>query len=292
MPVRRLSPSLRSLRLAGSLSVFLLLLLLLGAETHGQRRALADGEACRLAPGGESTVLAIAGPQTLRLADGRFIRLAEVLTPSPASGAGYDPSLAATAFLRSAALGRRVEVRFGGASRDRYGVYTAHVFVAGDPPFWLQEGLVGAGLAQAFPQGDNHACSRKLISIEVKAREEKRGHWGNALFKVLAARDTRLTTSLVQTYQIVEGKVDHVTHAGERAIIHFGEENRFGFTAMLEPAAQKQLAGQSPDQWQGRTLRIRGWIERKKGPAITIAQIEQVELTESPAPAGPPRIPQ
>jgi endonuclease YncB( thermonuclease family) len=285
MPVRRPSRLRRRLRLAGSLSV--LLFLLFEAATYGQRRPLADREACQLSPGGESTVLAIAGPQTLRLADGRFIRLAEVLTPSP--GTGYDPSLAATAFLRSVALGRKVEVRFGGASRDRYGVYTAHVFVAGDAPFWLQEGLVGAGLAQAFPQGDNHACSRQLIAIEVKAREEKRGHWGNALFKVLSTRDARLTSSLVQTYQIVEGKVEHVTHAGGRTIIHFGENNKFGFTATLEPAAQKQLAGQDPDQWQGRTLRIRGWIERKKGPAITIAQIEQLELADAPAAAGTPR---
>jgi micrococcal nuclease len=136
------------------------------SEAQSQRRQAADQAPCQLVSGGETTVLAIVSPLTLRLADGRVVRLAEVHTPTAASGAGYDPSAAAAEFLRSAALGRKVEVKFGGAQRDRYGVYTAHIFVSGEHPFWLQEGLVGAGLVQVFPQPDNRACTRELALSE------------------------------------------------------------------------------------------------------------------------------
>ncbi len=275
MPTRRVPLSPQRFRLAVLFSVWLILPP--GSEAYGQRRQ-AGGDTCQLTSGGESTVLAIAGPLTLRLADGRFVRLAEVATPSPAQSAGYDPSSAATAFLRSAALGRRVEVKYSGASRDRYGVYTAHVFVVGEAPLWLQEGLVSAGLAQAFPQADNHSCSRQLMSFEAAARDEKRGHWGIALFKVLAARDARSISNLVQTYQIVEGKIDRITQTGGRAVLHFGAEGKFDFTAVIEPAARKQLGGQALEQWQARFVRVRGWIERKKGPEMSITQPEEIEL--------------
>jgi micrococcal nuclease len=278
MPSRRTSLSPHRILIAALLAI--LLLELSAAESQSQRRQHGEHEACQLAPGGESIVLAIAGPQTLRLADGRFVRLAEVLTPSAVSGAGYDPSAAATAFLRSAVLGRKVEVKFGGAQRDRYGVYTAHVFVTGEHPFWLQEGLVSAGLAQVFPQADNHACSRELASSEGKARREKRGHWGNALFKVLPAQDLRSISNLLQTYQVIEGKVARITQVGDRAVIHFGEESRFGFTVVIEPAVKKRLEEQNLSRWQGRSIRVRGWIEKKKAPVMTITQPEQIELAE------------
>jgi len=251
---------------------------------RGQRRSADDHVGCQLTSGGESTVLAVVGPQTLRLADGRFVRLTEVLTPAAAPGAGFDPSSAATAYLRSKTLGRKVEIRFGGNPRDRYGVATAHVFVAGESAPWLQEGLVASGLALAFPQADNSACSRPLAAFEAEARNEKRGDWGLALFKVLPAKETRAISNLIQTYQIVEGRVDHITRAGSRTFLHFGEENKFGFTVLIEPAAQKRLV-ESVDLLSGRTVRIRGWIEHKKGPSLTIALPEQIEVVDDPTPS-------
>ena len=221
-------------------AVVLGLLLFIVTSAYGQHRQETDRGNCHLEPGGESTVLAIAGPQTLHLADGRMVHLAEIFTPANAEKAGLDPSSNATAYLRSTALGRKVEVRFGGSHHDRYGVTIAHIFVAGERPLWLQEGLVNAGLAQAFPQPDNHTCSKQLDSIEEKARDENRGYWGLALFKVLPALEIRSILNAVQTYQIVEGEVTFVTRAAGRTILHFAENSKAGFTAILEPAAQKR----------------------------------------------------
>ncbi len=238
---------------------------------------------CQLESGGESTVLAVTAPQTLHLADGRLIHLAEIIVPSAVPGSGFDPSSAATEYLRSKTLGRKVEIKFGGNRRDRYGIFIAHVYVADRPAFWLQEALVSAGLALAFPQADNYACSRQLASFEEKARQDHQGHWGLALFKVLSARDTRSILNSVQTYQIIEGEIASVTQAGARTSLHFAEENKFAFNVTIEPAARKQLDREDIDDWQGKWIRIRGWVEKKKGPTISITQAEQVELTQKPA---------
>ena len=268
------------------------LLVFILSSAYGQQGEENDGGSCHLEPGGESTVLAIAGPQTLHLSDGRVVHLAEIFTPVGAERTGLDPSSSATAYLRSTALGRKVEVRFGGSHHDRYGVTTAHIFVAGEHPLWLQEGLVNAGLAQAFPQPDNHTCSKQLASIEEKAREGARGYWGLALFRVLPARESRSILNFVQTYQIVEGEVTFVTHAAGRTTLHFAENSKASFTATLEPAAQKRLSEPDPDDWQGQKVRIRGWIERKKGPNITIIQPEQIELLQQGPPKSAPDSPQ
>ena len=268
-------------------AVMLGLLLFIVSSAYGQHRQETDRGNCQLEPGGESTVLSIAGPLTLHLADGRMVHLAEIFTPTSAERAGLDPSSNATAYLRSSALGRKVELRFGGSHHDRYGVTIAHIFVAGERPLWLQEGLVKAGLAQAFPQPDNHTCSRQLASIEAKAREENRGYWGLALFKVLLAREIRSILNVVQTYQIVEGEVTFATHAAGRTTLHFAQNSKASFTATLEPAAEKRLSEPNPDEWQGQKVRIRGWIERKKGPTITITQPEQIELLQGQPESAP-----
>ena len=228
--------------------------------------------------GGESTAVAVAGPQTLRLADGRFVRLAEIQVPAPVP-AGFDPSAAAAAYLRQAALGRKVEVKFGGLQRDRYGIYTGHVYVAGEPPVWLQEGLVRSGFAITVPQTGNHACARQLLAAEAAARQGNSGHWGLAYFKVLKASDSRAILNLVETYQILEGTTDHVTESGGRITLHFGASNRYGVTATIEPAAKKPFADkQAPESWAKLPLRLRGWIEKRRGPAISVILPEQIEF--------------
>ena len=260
----------------------------LSADTQDRQ---AEAGSCQLEPGGESTVLAIGDALTLHLADGRRVCLAEIFTPTNAKGAGFAASSSAADYLRTNVLGRKVEVRFGGKHQDRYGATIAHIFVAGDHPLWVQEGLVSAGLAEAFPQPDNHACSKQLLSIEGKARDEARGYWGLALFKVLNARETRPILNFVQTYQIIEGEVTFVTHTTGRAIFHFAENSQFSFTATVESTAQKKLSERRLDNWQGQKVRVRGWIERKKGPTIAVAQPEQIELLQQqppkPNPAGP-----
>jgi endonuclease YncB( thermonuclease family) len=250
------------------------------ATRPSRSHARASTANCQLESGGESTVLAVSGPQTLRLADGRFVRLAEILIPTQAHPAsGFDPAAAAMEYLRKASVGQKVAVKFGGTQRDRYGVAIAHVFVEGEQKLWMQQGLVSAGLAQAYIQPDNHACAETLIEAEASAREAKRGLWGLAYFKVLPARDHRAILNLVQTYQIVEGQVLSVAESGGRLFLNFGEDQKRGFSAVVESSARKKFSSKREAQsWIGAFVRIRGWIDRKRGPVISVAQAEQVEF--------------
>ncbi len=214
------------------------------ANAHGGPHDRASSANCQLTSGGESTVVAVSGPQTLRLADGRFVRLAEILVP-PAShpASGFDPSAAATDYLRKVSVGQKVEVKFGGTQRDRYGVYVGHIFVAGEKQTWLQGGLVSAGLAEAYTQADNRACAEPLIALEATARDAKRGLWALAYFKVLPAQQPRAILNLVQSYQIVEGQVRSVSESGGRLMLNFGEEQKSSFTAVVEASGPKEVFG-------------------------------------------------
>jgi hypothetical protein len=123
-------------------ALMLSLLLAVPFSANGQPRHATDDGRCQLEPGGESTVLVISGPNTLHLADGRMVHLAEIITPTNAQnaqGGSLDQSSSATAYLRANVLGRKVEIKFGGNRCDRYGATVAHIFVAGERPLWLQE---------------------------------------------------------------------------------------------------------------------------------------------------------
>jgi micrococcal nuclease len=230
--------------------------------------------------------LALAGPQTLRLADGRFVRLAEIIVPAPTM-AGFDPSAAASAYLRQAAIGRKVEVKFGGVQRDRYGVFTGHIYVQGEPAIWLQEGLVRSGFAIAAPLTDNHACSLPLLAAEAAARQSNAGHWGLGYFRVLKANDPRSIYNLAGSYQVVEGTTTYASENNGRITLHFGAAEKSVFTAAIEPAAKQRLDGKgAAENWAKVPVRLRGWIGKKRGMALSLGLAEQIEFL--PQPTEPP----
>ncbi|WP_210336404.1 thermonuclease family protein [Rhodomicrobium vannielii] len=255
-------------------AVCILAVLVAPSPSRGQQGAAAP--ACNLRSAGESAIAAVTGPQTLRLADSRMIRLAEIIAAPPLPQQGGDTGHDANSYLKGA-LGKKVEVKIGGAERDRYGVTNAHLFVAGDPPLWLQQQLVSAGIALAAPQADNKSCFAALRAAEATARAERRGNWGTAVFKILPASEPRLVANLVQTYQIVEGVVKGVARSSSRITLTFGDDKKFGFRTYAEGAAAKRLGGDGT-AIVGKMVRIRGWVERKAGPSITATLPEQVEV--------------
>jgi len=248
-----------------------------GTQLLAQQADSAAAPACELRSAGESAVAAVTGPQTLRLVDGRSIHLAEIIAVAPPPRADLDPDLDPVSYLK-AAIGKKVEVKVGGTERDRYGVVTAHLFVASEPSLWLEDGLVAAGLALAAPQADNKACFQRLRATESAARSQGRGNWGTSVFKILPASDPRVIANLVQTYQIVEGEVKSVARSGSRVTLNFGDEKKFAFKAFAEGPAAKRIGGANGESLVGKTVRIRGWVERKQGPSITEVLPEQIEI--------------
>src|SRR5215470_17235619 len=98
--------------------------------------------ACELSEPEVGTVASTTDGETLRLADGRTVRLIGAKAPMPPLGfRGDDPwpfvEEAKTALARLAA-GKKVELRYGGACTDRHGYALAQVFVVdGASRIWL-----------------------------------------------------------------------------------------------------------------------------------------------------------
>ncbi len=118
-----------------------------------------------------------------------------------------------------------------------------------------------------------------LLSSEAAARDAKRGLWGLAYFKVLRASDPRSILNLVQTYQIVEGTVGQAFESGGRVTLSFDGGHKYRFTAIIEPAVKKRFGDkQTPQDWTGTAMRLRGWIEKRRNPTLSITQPEQIEF--------------
>ena len=226
--------------------------------------------ACDLEWQGEGRVSAIVDARTLRLDDGRDIRLAGIESP------GRDQS-AAIAALRVLAEGRDVTLHGPNDAPDRYGRQRAFVVVSGARTS-LQDRLLREGQARAAGTAADRACNMELIQAEAQARSTKRGLWAGSDAIKNAERPADILAE-VGRFTLVEGKVVSVRQAGTIWYVNFGRRRIEGFAATISrrmmPAVEMQ--GLSLTSLAGRRVRIRGWVTRRGGPRIDIVHPGQIE---------------
>jgi endonuclease YncB( thermonuclease family) len=248
-----------------------------GFEAAAQQAAPA---ACAGEAGGESAIAEIADAQTLRLADGRFVRLANLYLPPPASGEyAFNATADAIRLLKALALGRKAALRYGGRRENRYGIHLAQVALPSEG-FWLQERLIRSGLALYTSTLDNRACAEELLAAEAMARRDKVGLWRSGFFHVASATDIRLLREAVGSFQLVEGKAVSVSERGSGAYLNFASDWRRGFSVRLTPGAVRLLksSGRKAADFRGKSLRVRGWLRWSRTPLIEADHPEQIEV--------------
>ncbi|SMF38482.1 Endonuclease YncB, thermonuclease family [Tistlia consotensis] len=259
----------------------LTLLLLATAVPVPGARAAADA----LPPGfvaGETVrpVEALDG-DTLRLADGRELRLAVIEAPKrPLDVAADRPwpiADAARSALAELALERDWSLVPAGTPRDRYGRLLGHLVDAEGT--WLNGELVAAGLARAVSRADLRLGARRLLEIERLARARRLGLWSLQAYRVLPAEEARFG---LNRFALVEGRVLAVATVRGRTYLNFGEDWRTDFTVSLEPAARRlfEREGVDLENYQGLRLRVRGWLQPVNGPMIEVTHPEQLEVLE------------
>ncbi len=126
--------------------------------------------------------------------------------------AGYEK---AKRILEDMVLGREVELRYGGLTRDRYDPALAHVVTtdALGPRLWLNAEMIKNGGARVRVYPDTPAANAPLIEFEAKAREDRRGLWDDGVWPI---HDAAAIPVSADRFQIVEGLAGDMTGSRER----------------------------------------------------------------------------
>jgi len=230
---------------------------------------------------GESKVVSVVDGDTLMLEDGREVRLVGIQAPKLPLGRPDFPTwpLAEDAkqALEQMTEGRTLKLLAGGATMDRHGRTLAQL--EGEDGLWIQAALIQAGMARAYSLPDNRALATELLSYEQAARAARRGIWANAFYRI---RDPGELGGTVDSYQLVEGRVVTAAKPQSRLYLNFGTDWKTDFTVAIDAQALKlfKAAGLDPLTWEGRRLRVRGWIKSFNGPLIDVTHPEQIEVLE------------
>ena len=259
-----------------------LVLLLLAVPGEG----VADGPVvplpAGLAPEGEARVVEVVDGGTVLLDDGETVRLAGVEAPGVGNGgaeSGTRPlAREARQALADLVQGRRVGLAYGGHRRDRHGRLRAHLVRSSDGT-WIQGALLAAGFARVHSLVDDRAAVADMLAIERRARAGRLGIWTRPHYRVRAAGEAG--TGL-RSFQLVEGRVRAAAVVKGRGYLNFGDDWRNDFTVSIAPRDRRRFeaAGIAVQDYEGRLVRVRGWIVSFNGPMIEATHPEQIEVID------------
>ncbi len=226
-------------------------------------------------------VVEIVDGDTLVLADGRQVRLVGLQAPKlPLGRAGFKAwplAEEAKAALAELALGGTVTLGYGGRRIDRHGRALAHLFDQAGR--WIQGALIDSGMARVYSFADNRALVPALLARESAARAAGRGIWA---LRAYAVRDAAAVPARLGGFELVEGRVVETATVRKRTYLNFGADWRSDFTITIAPRTRRlfEAAGIDPLSYQGKLVRVRGWLKSYNGPLIEATHPEQIEVIE------------
>jgi endonuclease YncB( thermonuclease family) len=207
---------------------------------------------------------------TIRLADGRELRLAGVLAPSELDG--DDAAVRrATLALDSLVAGKRLALYGSSDSMDRYGRLIVQAALVDDPR-WIAADLVARGELRVAPDAGMPACTESLLAHERAARAARLGLWADKRFAIRNANAPRALLGASGRFMVVEGTVARVGESGRRLFLDFGARYSRDFTVIVPRAARAafEAAGVDLKQARGRRVRARGVLHVWGGPALEV----------------------
>jgi endonuclease YncB( thermonuclease family) len=225
------------------------------------------------------TVVEIVDGDTLVLADGRQVRLVGIQAPKlPLGRPGFKAwplAEEAKAALAELAMGRAVTLGYGGRRIDRHGRALAHLF--DESGLWIQGALIDRGMARIYSFSDNRALVPEMLAREAAAREANQGIWA---LRAYAVRDAAAVPERLSGFELVEGRVVEAATVRKRTYLNFGADWRSDFTVSLTSKVRKlfEAEGIDPLSYQGKLVRVRGWLKSYNGPLIEATHPEQIEV--------------
>lgn len=227
---------------------------------------------CTFESQGEGRVAAVIDARTLRLQDGREVRLAGI---EPVT---TEKSNRGSAALSAIVANRDVTLSGEDDTPDRYGRQPAFVFLASsDMP--VQNLLLAQGQAAVSGTVADKDCAAALLAAEAEARRAKRGIWADPA-AIKNAESPGDILAGIGRFMVVEGKVLSVRQAGATTYLNFGRNwtRDFAVTNSRRMIGAFEAAGTSLKSLENRRIRVRGWVEARSGPRIELLRLGQIEL--------------
>jgi len=196
---------------------------------------------------------------TLRLTDGRKIRLIGIDTPElarqqrPAQPYAREARAALVKFLQQS--DNRIGLSYGRERHDRYQRTLAHLYLPDGRS--LQALLLTNGYATAFTTPPNDSQSPCYRQAEAVAREQQRGIWSLPRYRV---KTLYQLDQQDDGFSRIQGVVSEL-HVGKKALwIHLGKTLQL----RIDNRDLANFDAYSLQQLRGKTIRVRGWLHRRK----------------------------
>ena len=134
-------------------------------------------------------------------------------------------------------------------------------------------------MARVYSFADNRALVAEMLALERAARADRRGIWADPYY---AIRTPFEAEDYIDSFQLIEGRVQDVAVVRGRAYLNFGADWRSDFTISLAPEVLRRFAreGVDPQDYEDRPVRVRGWLKSFNGPMIEASHPEQIEVLQ------------
>jgi endonuclease YncB( thermonuclease family) len=225
-------------------------------------------EACKLPGLGTATVASVRDGRTLLLTDGRELRLAAI-----------EVNDASRTALTTLAAGKVLRLEKLGPEQDRYGRVVAIAYMD-EAHESLQQVMLAQGEARVSARVGDRPCAELLLKAESAARAAVRGLWADPNFAPLPSHDVTRITAVRGQFALVEGKVLSVRESGATIYVNFGRRWTQDFAVTILKRHRRDFAAPNidPKELEGRRIRVRGWVEQRRGPMMEVSVPEQIEV--------------
>ena len=205
-----------------------------------------------------ATVKYVNDGDTIKLLDGRKIRLIGINTPELARDGQAAEAYALQARDRLRSLlqehNNHIKLIYGREKQDHYQRSLAHIFLADGSN--LQAQLISDGLANAITIPPNDRYTRCYHQIEKKALCQKKGLWSQKTLSVADLDDS------ASGFHVLRGKLKNIKPSRKGLWL----ELEHGLSLRIDFQHQSLFDMKQLESLPGHSIIVRGWLQTKRNP--------------------------
>jgi micrococcal nuclease len=219
---------------------------------------------------GKSFVLA--SGDTVRLAGIAVPNVQEASTATRSGRSGEPLGEEAKQALEKLISNQSITLQLTDKKRDRHNRLLGQAYAGST---WLQGAMLNEGYAMVYSFSDTpHDLTQKMLAEERSARAAKRGIWSHPYYRIITPEET---PEYINRFKLVEGKVESVRMSHGNIYINFFKEWKGRFALFISRKHAEAFAGSNLNALEGKTIRVRGWINYHNAPMINLSHPGEIE---------------